>query len=191
MNSTTLIPKCSSCMVFKPKEAFPSRATTSPYGALTTNSILSYSSASLNYVVSRRITSTPSLFADAFRSLTLASSFGCLAPPIMTSLNFPRRSGLFSNKCASASTCFQCSFSGLGFSDPLRETAKSHLNCARDTISCFLLFKGNPVNAAVSQGGYKTSQCALSTLFFAKLASSKRSNEANKLVLALVINDVR
>jgi len=40
MNSTILIPKCSSCMVFKPIDASPNRLTTSGYGALTRNSTL-------------------------------------------------------------------------------------------------------------------------------------------------------
>lgn len=44
MNSTTLIPKCSSCIVFKPTLALPNRSTTIPYGAFTTNSTESYAS---------------------------------------------------------------------------------------------------------------------------------------------------
>lgn len=44
MNSTTLIPKCSSCIVFKPTPALPNRSTTIPYGAFTTNSTESYAS---------------------------------------------------------------------------------------------------------------------------------------------------
>jgi hypothetical protein len=84
MNSTTLIPKCSSCIVFRPILASPSLFTISPYGAFSSNETLSWNiSFSLRYLPENsQLTLIPR--SAAIRRIpsarALSSSF--LVPPI-------------------------------------------------------------------------------------------------------------
>jgi hypothetical protein len=84
INSTTLIPKCSSCIVFNPILASPNLLTISEYGAFSNNSTLSYH----QLIMRIGLTATPSSDANCFRPSALSLSSAFLVPPIIVKLIF-------------------------------------------------------------------------------------------------------
>src|SRR6266571_5880470 len=92
MNSTMLIPKCSSTIVLRPILALDSQSSTVEYDALTTNSTWAYVCESKDY--KRKLgnddmnkpTSIPSSFTRLLRSSTRLASLSFRLPPTRTSL---------------------------------------------------------------------------------------------------------
>ena len=120
MNSTTLIPKCSSTIVCKPTLARARYESMSEYGALTANSTWSCDACISHRAYSLyafAVTSTSSSFASARKPSTRAASSALRLPPMSTSRTPSSEDDLYSGcsrrRCASARSWAWWSFSGL------------------------------------------------------------------------------
>lgn len=126
------MPKCSSCIVFRPIDAVPRRATILEYGALTRNVTCSCTLVLPHRVKTSRLTVIPSRAASFSSSCTRASSLASRQPPIKvrcTRLAPVLYSGCLSKRMLRACSCLACSFSGLG-----GVSATSSMRCTRPDL---------------------------------------------------------
>ena len=149
MNSTTLIPKCSSTIVLSPTLARPNRATRSWNGGLMTNS--------------KREEGMPSVsVARERRDWTRAESPAFRTLPARTSLMRGEASGR-SRYALNARSWVACSFSGLSCNERERSQRAANYgrcccctyrNCATLRISSSRFSSGRTARLLVSHGGY-------------------------------------
>ena len=147
MNSTTLIPKCSSTIVLRPTLARLNKATRSRKGGLIMNSMREEGIPSVS--VARERKESTRAESPAFRTL-----------PARTSLMRGEASGR-SRYALNARSWVACSFSGLSCNERSQRAAEcgrccccTYRNCATLRISSSRFSNGRTARLLVSHGGY-------------------------------------